>query len=137
MVIEEKLLKVADIMTRHLYVLNRTDSLPKAKSMFEKYNIRHLPVSSGGELIGMLSLTDIKSLPANEKEDSLFKLLTVELIMSENPMSISNNEEILDVAKILSEREFHALPVVDGGKLVGIVTTTDIIRYLLNEVKIR
>ena len=51
--------------------------------------------------------------------------------MAKTPEVISSEATVKEVAEILSKREFHALPVVDNGDLVGIVTTTDLIKYLL------
>ncbi|MFO0266629.1 MAG: HPP family protein, partial [Cyclobacteriaceae bacterium] len=61
-------------------------------------------------------------------------MLNLSQVMSHKPRVVRAGDDIRAVAKILSEEEFHALPVVDDEnetKLVGIVTTTDVIRYLL------
>ncbi|MBT8303071.1 MAG: CBS domain-containing protein, partial [Bacteroidia bacterium] len=54
-------------------------------------------------------------------------------VMAKNLISVNSETTIKEVAEILSKREFHALPVVDGENLVGIVTTTDLINYLLEQ----
>jgi CBS domain-containing protein len=53
--------------------------------------------------------------------------------MVSKPVAVQHDATIREVAEILSTKEFHALPVVDGSKLVGIVTTTDLIKYLLEQ----
>lgn len=53
--------------------------------------------------------------------------------MRYSPETISQEDTIKDASKILADREFHALPVVDHGKVVGIITTTDIINYFLQQ----
>ena len=53
--------------------------------------------------------------------------------MAKNLISVSSNTTIKEVAELLSKKEFHALPVVDNNVLVGIVTTTDLINYLINQ----
>ena len=53
--------------------------------------------------------------------------------MTKNVVTVTSNTSIKEVAKILSEREFHALPIVDDSILVGIVTTTDMMKYMLNQ----
>lgn len=58
-------------------------------------------------------------------------MFTVPQVMAKTPEVISSEATVKEVAEILSKREFHALPVVDNGDLVGIVTTTDLIKYLL------
>ena len=57
---------------------------------------------------------------------------TIEQVMAKNLISVGSTTTIKDVAYILANNEFHALPVVDDWKLVGIVTTTDLINYLID-----
>lgn len=61
----------------------------------------------------------------------VYDMFTVPQVMAKTPEVISSEATVKEVAEILSKREFHALPVVDNGDLVGIVTTTDFIKYLL------
>lgn len=61
----------------------------------------------------------------------VYDMFTVPQVMAKTPEVISSEATVKEVAEILSKREFHALPVVDNGDLVGIVTTTDLIKYLL------
>jgi CBS domain-containing protein len=49
-------------------------------------------------------------------------------------VTVSSETSIKEAAKILAKNEFHALPVVDNGELVGIITTTDLLNYLINEI---
>ncbi len=60
-------------------------------------------------------------------------MFTIEQVMAKNLVRVSSNTTIKEVAEILAKREFHALPVIDDGKLSGIVTTTDLINYLLEQ----
>ena len=53
--------------------------------------------------------------------------------MAKNLISVNSNSTIKEVAEVLSKKEFHALPVIDDNKLVGIVTTTDLINYLIEQ----
>lgn len=62
-------------------------------------------------------------------------MFTVEQVMAKKLTTVSPDTTIREVAEILSKKEFHALPVVHGQLLVGIVTTTDIIKYLLSQYK--
>ena len=58
-------------------------------------------------------------------------MLSLEQIMAGNPVTVEASEPIKNVAEMLTEREFHAMPVLENGKLAGIVTTTDVIKFLL------
>jgi CBS domain-containing protein len=60
-------------------------------------------------------------------------MFTIEQVMVKKIVSISPSNSIKEVAEILAKSEFHALPVVDKNVLVGIVTTTDLINYLLKQ----
>ena len=76
----------------------------------------------------------MQSMKGEEAIDSLvYNLFTVDKIMVSNVICIQSIATIKEVAQILSKNEFHALPVVENDDLVGIVTTTDLINYLLEQ----
>jgi CBS domain-containing protein len=60
-------------------------------------------------------------------------MFTVEQVMAKKLVTVSPDTTIKQVAEILATNEFHALPIVEGELLVGIVTTTDIIKYLIDQ----
>jgi predicted transcriptional regulator len=60
-------------------------------------------------------------------------MLTIEQVMRSSIRTINADATIKEAAEIFASEEFHALPVIEGDKLVGIVTTTDIINYLLEQ----
>ena len=60
-------------------------------------------------------------------------MLSVGQVMANNPLSINSDTIIKAVATLLASKEFHALPVVDDEKLVGIITTTDLLKYLISK----
>lgn len=130
---------VSKIMTSDVITLNHTDNLETAEQMFKQNNIRHIPVVSGTSIIGMLSLTDLLRISfadaaTDDKVDtSVYKMFTLEQVMAKKIVSVPSDATIKEAAEILSSREFHALPVVDKGELAGILTTTDLINYLLDQ----
>ncbi|WP_273567841.1 CBS domain-containing protein [Maribacter halichondriae] len=132
---------ISTIMTTNLVVLNKTDGLDTAERLFKEHKIRHIPVVDGERVIGMLSLTDLLRISfadgAYEDEESVetivYNMFTVPQVMAKNIQSIPADVTIKEVAEILAEKEYHALPVVQDEKLVGIVTTTDLIKYLLDQ----
>ncbi|MCJ8289981.1 MAG: CBS domain-containing protein [Crocinitomicaceae bacterium] len=130
---------VSKIMTSDVITLNHTDNLETAEQLFREKNIRHIPVVSGKSVIGMLSLTDLLRISfadaASEEnvDTTVYKMFTLEQVMAKKIVSISSDTTIKEAAEILSEKEFHALPVVDNGELTGIATTTDMINYLLDQ----
>ncbi len=128
-------------MTHHVYVVDIKDSLESAREVVRKHNVRHVPVVQKGKLVGIISKTDLNRLTFSgmfegegDTDEAVLDMLNLSQVMSHKPRVVRAGDDIRAVAKILSEEEFHALPVVDDEnetKLVGIVTTTDVIRYLL------
>ncbi len=130
---------VTDIMSKHIIALNRTDDLERAEMLFKRHKIRHIPVVSGDVIIGMLSYTDLLRISfadavdesESEVDTLVYNMFTIEQVMVKNVVTVDVNTTIKEVAQILATREFHALPVTEKGCLVGIVTTTDLINYLI------
>jgi len=132
---------ISKIMTTKVITLNHNDDLETAEALFKKNNIRHIPVLKGGKVIGILSFTDLLRISFADAVDEdeyeidtvVYNMFSIEQVMAKNLISVNSETTIKEVAEILSKREFHALPVVDGENLVGIVTTTDLINYLLDQ----
>ncbi|GAB4507880.1 MAG: hypothetical protein Tsb004_04260 [Allomuricauda sp.] len=126
-------------MTRKLVTLSPQDDLVTAERLFKKHRIRHIPVVEGNTIKGMLSYTDLLRISFADAVDEheeyvdtiVYNMFTIPQVMVSDVVTVSSTTSIKDVARFLSKKEFHALPVVDNGKIVGIVTTTDLINYLL------
>ncbi len=136
----KKQVPVSTIMTKDVIRLNLGDDLTKAEMLFKKHHIRHIPVVNSNRIIGMLSYTDLLRISFVDAVDddevvdvTVYNMFTVEQVMAKKLVTVSPETTIKEVAEILASREFHALPVVEGDLLVGIVTTTDIIKYLLKQ----
>ncbi len=131
---------VSTIMTKNVVKLNVSDDLTKAESLFKKYHIRHIPVVNSNVIVGMLSYTDLLRISFVDAIDddeiidaTVYNMFTVEQVMAKKLVSISPETSIKEAAEILATREFHALPVCEGELLVGIITTTDLIKYLIDQ----
>jgi CBS domain-containing membrane protein len=117
----------------------RNDTLETAEKLFKKHKIRHIPVVSGQTIKGMLSYTDLLRISFADAVDEdtdtvdtvVYNMFDIEQVMAKNLVSVSSTTTIKEVAEVLASKEFHALPVIDDNKLVGIVTTTDLIKYLI------
>jgi len=128
-------------MTKEVVKLNLSDDLTKAEKLFKKHHIRHIPVVNGNKIVGMLSYTDLLRISFADVVDddemdidvTVYNMFSVEQVMARNLVKVSPETTIREVAEILSTREFHALPVVEDELLVGIVTTTDLIKYLIDQ----
>ena len=132
---------VSTIMTKIVVKLNLSDDLTKAEMLFKKHHIRHIPVVYSNKIVGMLSYTDLLRISfadaIDDDEDvvdtTVYNMFTVEQVMAKKLVSISPDTTIKEAAQILATKEFHALPVCEGELLVGIVTTTDLIKYLIDQ----
>jgi len=132
---------VSKIMSTNLITVNLTNNLVDAEKLFSENNIRHIPVVNGDDIIGILSLTDLLRVSfvdtygsdESDVDTAVYNMLSIEQVMVKNLVSVSSSQTIKEVAGVLAKNEFHALPIVDGNKLVGIVTTTDLLNYLLEQ----
>jgi CBS-domain-containing membrane protein len=128
-----------EIMNHQVISLDIYEELEKAEKLMKKHHIRHLPITKEGKLHGMLSLTDLQrisfasSLSETDQniDSEIYDMFTIEQIMTHHPFSVNIYDGIVNVLHIFAEKEFHALPVVDDGNVVGIITTTDVIKYFL------
>lgn len=135
----KKRVPVTEIMTKNVLTLNTKDNLDKAEELFKKNNIRHLPITSGKKVVGMLSYTDLMRISfadavgddEHDVDTTVYNMFSIEQVMAKNVISVTSQTTVQEVAEFLSKKEFHALPVVENDQLVGIVTTTDLIKYLL------
>lgn len=130
---------VSEIMTKNILRLSLSDSLATAESLMKKNHIRHLPVVEDEHIVGMISLNDLLrisfadaiDLNGEEDENTVYDMFTVEQVMTKKVEYISSKTTVKEAAGLFLQHEFHALPVVDDDCLTGIVTTTDVIRFFI------
>ena len=130
---------ISKIMSNDIITVNKTQSIREVSDIIEGKNIRHVPVVSGDYVIGMLSKVDLQKISFVNSYDNdglttaMYDNLNIEQVMTKDVKVVQKSDTIYEVATILSKNEFHSLPVVEGEKLVGIVTTTDLIKYLVDQ----
>jgi len=137
----DKQVPVSEIMTKNLIKLHLQDELSHAEALFKKHHIRHLPVVEGEHIVGMLSFNDLLRISfadaveddEEEIETTVYDMFSIEHVMTKKVVSVSPETSIREVATIFTQNEFHALPIVSHDNLIGIVTTTDVIRYFLTQ----
>lgn len=135
-----KAVPVSDIMTKDLIVLNPAQNLYEAEALFKKHKIRHIPVVESKKLLGILSHSDLLRISFADLTDEedyvesvVYDMYTIEQVMAKAPLTVNADATVKEVAGVLSEQSFHSLPVVENDELVGIVTTTDLINYMLKQ----
>lgn len=128
---------VTTIMTKNVVCVSPEQILLDVKHIYEKKKFHHhIPVTKNGKLIGMISLIDFmyNIAGAGINDDALvYQKLKVEDIMTRKPFFLTSSATIENVAKLLAEGNYHAVPIVEDKKLVGIISTADIIRFFLEE----
>ena len=132
---------VSDWMTREVITISPDTALKEAHDIMNSKSIRRLPVVIHGKVLGIVTLGDIRgaepskasSLSVWEMNDLLANLKVAE-IMTHDPITIHQNASIGDAARIMLEKKFSGLPVVDQeNRLVGIITESDIFRLVASE----
>lgn len=129
---------VSTIMTKGLAVLPPNATMGEAGEMFKKHRIHHIPVVYAGDLVGILSKTDflhfenphVSTEEEKQKEAERMSTVRVEDHMTKGIAKIEPTTRINVTLELFKENMFHAIPIVDGTKLVGIVTPLDIIKNL-------
>lgn len=125
------------VMTKKVVVANVNSKFSDVQQLFLEYDASHLPVMDGEVLMGIISDHDIMRAYADTLKkvgsvsiDHLDEVFKVEDWMTPNPVVMRSDDPIARAAEILGERRFEALPIVDDGDVVGIVTNKDLVSFL-------
>lgn len=133
---------IVKVMSEDVVTCRPIDKFSEVKTLIESSGVRHLPVVEGKKLVGVLSRLDVlkasfSNAYATEGADSdamLDKKVTAKDLMTKDIVSLKDTDTVKHAAKLLASNSFHSLPVLNaGGDLVGVVTTTDLIQYLLDQ----
>jgi CBS domain-containing membrane protein len=131
-------LQVRDLMTQGIYAVGVDDNLETISTLMDERNIRHAPVVDGsGGLLGLVTQRDLlrnslrgqTGLPPEAERLARLQVTAGE-IMIRDVVTASPGEDIRDAARIMLDHKFGCLPVVEGHRLVGIVTEADFVRLL-------
>ena len=131
---------VSSIMSKKVVVAAPSNKFSQVQKLFLDYNVHHLPVMDGDKLVGIISSNDVMRFYAKNliklqriDEQALDNAFKIDDLMTKNPVTISSNDSIKKAAELFHQHKFHSLPVVDNGEIKGIVTTRDLMDYLLEE----
>ena len=150
----DAMLKVKDIMTKELITVSPDTEIVHATKLLLENRINGVPVTNEtGKLVGILCQSDLiaqqKKLPVPsfftflnglitltsmkqfEKQVQKIAATTVAQAMTPNPVTVRPDTNIEEVAALMVDNNFHTIPVVDEGELVGIVGKEDILRTLI------
>jgi acetoin utilization protein AcuB len=114
---------IIERMTRSPITISGEATVKQALEIIDQYQVRHLPVlDQGGRLVGILSEKDLLRAPSEERVDQ---------VMVRQVITVTEYTALEEAARIMADHKISSLPVIRNGKLVGIITETDLFRVFL------
>ena len=120
-------MKIREIMRRTPWVIDGVDSLATAYQLMRRHGIRHLPVLRDGKLVGLLSEHDILEFRAELAGADDWTRGAVSGAMMRSPQTAGPDDSLTEIVARFAADKLEAVPIVERGKLVGIVTVTDVL----------
>jgi len=128
---------VTEIMMGSPVTLRPEDTLDLANDVISLGRIRHIPVVDAGRLVGLLSERDLMGAAAShvfglkqKSKSALLKSVLIRDVMKKRVVTVAPESSIKDAAHLMADKKIGCVPVVRDGAIVGLVTTTDILRYV-------
>jgi len=128
---------VTQIMMGSPVTLRPEDTLDLANDVISLGRIRHIPVVDAGRLVGLLSERDLMGAAAShvfrlkqKSKSALLKSVLIRDVMKKRVVTVTPETSIKDAAHLMADKKIGCVPVVSDGAIVGLVTTTDILRYV-------
>jgi len=130
-------MRVRDLMERDVLTLDSNDSLDLADDLMRLGHLRHMPIVSAGQLVGIVSQRDlyraaISSVlhfrPTAERE--WLAKISIREVMTTNVFTLPPDASMQDAVKVMLAKRIGCLPVVEKGALVGLLSESDCLRYL-------
>jgi CBS domain-containing membrane protein len=128
---------VREIMMSSPVTLKPDDTLDLANDIISLGRIRHIPVVEDGKLIGIISERDLIGAAASrifglkqKSKSALLKSVPIKDIMRKHVVTMAPDTPIKDAAHLMADKKIGCVPVLSEGALVGLVTTTDVLRYV-------
>ncbi len=138
-----KNITLREIMSAATITVDITNKTEDVKKLFEHHHLHHIPVVKDGKLAGIISLTDFLRVTLGaeivEKGETfdneginkvILDYLTVEKLMTPNPVSLSPDSKLSDAIALFKLNMFHAIPIVESGKVTGIVSSLDLVKHM-------
>ena len=126
-----------EIMMGSPVTLKPEDSLSLASDVISLGRIRHIPVVDEGRLVGILTERDLIGAAASQilglkqkNKTALLKSVLIKEVMKKRVISAAPDTPIKELAHLMADKKIGCVPIVSAGALVGLVTTTDLLRYV-------
>ncbi len=137
-------MRIRDMMTRNPITVESDTFVLDAQRIMKENNIRRLPVLEKGKLVGIVTKHDLlEASPSPATSLSIHELnyllskMKVKEIMKKNPVTVSPDTPFEEALRIGQEKKIGSFPVVENGKLVGIATESDLVRFLTRALGVR
>jgi CBS domain-containing protein len=128
---------IKDVMTHQVETVGRNDDLLMLDELMRSRHLRHLPVIEDGKIVGIVTQRDLfkaamsSAMGYGEKAQHQFlHSVRVKEIMMYPVTTVTPETELQEAVRMIIEKGIGCLPVVEGTKLVGMVTKTNLLRYL-------
>jgi len=123
------MMQMLHVMTKHPETIAPGDMLLKAKEMMDVGGFRRLTVVNQGQVVGILTERDLR------EHRGYLKSTKVDATMKTPVITVDSHTSVEEAARLMLAKRIGGMPVVDAGKLVGIVTTSDMLRALLSVIE--
>jgi CBS domain-containing protein len=131
---------VAEWMSTPPVTVAPSTSLEAAQRLMHEQHVRRLPVVADGRLVGIITWGDLRAAQPSAATTlsvyewrALLEKVTVAACMTRDPLTIAPDASVLDAAQAMLDRRVGGLPVVEDGRVVGVITESDLFRLLLAE----
>lgn len=131
-------LRVRDLMTTDVVTLEEDEDLDLASQLMQLTRVRHLPVVRDGHLVGLVTNRDLLHAqasriaePSPDQRKAMNTWVKASWIMTKGVQTVEPDTPLIEAAHTMGEKKFGCLPVVEGDKLVGILTEGDFLRYVI------
>lgn len=133
---------IREWMTQPVHCLKPLDSVHHARELMEKYRINQMPVVLNGDVVGIVTDRDVRDASpsvfdpeprrkSKTHDTSDPKAIPVEGIMSPGVLLLGPGESIVEAARIMARERFGSIPIIENGRLIGILTRSDLLRALV------
>jgi acetoin utilization protein AcuB len=140
---KEANVEISHWMTRWVHALKPRDSLAHARELLAQHRVNQLPVVVDGKLVGIITDRDVRDAfpsvfetaavrPKRIPAEADPRHIEVETVMTADVLTLGPQESMAAAAKLMRQERVGAVPIVEGGRLVGIITRSDILRAFLS-----
>jgi acetoin utilization protein AcuB len=137
-------MRIRDVMTKNPITVDSETLVLDAQKIMKEKSIRRLPVVDKGKLVGIVTKHDLlEASPSPATSLSIHELnyllarMKVKEVMKKNPFTLDPDTPFEEALRIGQDKKIGSFPVMDQGKLVGIITESDVVRFLTRALGLR